>query len=95
MVYISTDYVFDGEGENYFEVDDEIAPLSVYGKTKYQGELEAKKCRKHFIVRISWVFGINGGNFIFDSFEINMRNKESQNDILDFINYFKHNFSCT
>lgn len=64
LVYISTDYVFNGEGENYFEVDDKKAPLSVYGKTKYEGELEAKKCEKHFIVRISWVFGINGKNFV-------------------------------
>ena len=64
IVYISTDYVFDGEGENYFEVDDKKAPLSVYGKTKYEGELEAKKCSKHFIVRISWVFGVNGKNFV-------------------------------
>lgn len=64
IVYISTDYVFDGEGEVYFEVDDTKAPLSVYGKTKYEGELEAKKCNKHFIVRISWVFGVNGKNFV-------------------------------
>ncbi len=64
IVYISTDYVFDGQGENYFEVDDKKAPLSVYGKTKYAGELEVKKNPKHFIVRISWVFGINGKNFV-------------------------------
>lgn len=64
IVYISTDYVFDGEGENYFEVGDKKAPLSVYGKTKYQGELEVQKNDKHFIVRISWVFGINGKNFV-------------------------------
>lgn len=64
IVYISTDYVFDGEGENYFEVNDKKAPLSVYGKTKYEGELEVQKCEKHFIVRISWVFGINGKNFV-------------------------------
>lgn len=64
FVYISTDYVFDGKGEKYFEVDDKKAPLSVYGETKYLGELEAKKCSKCFIVRISWVFGINGNNFI-------------------------------
>ena len=50
LVYISTDYVFSGDGENFFEVDDNINPLSVYGKTKYEGELEAKKCKKHFIV---------------------------------------------
>lgn len=64
LVYISTDYVFDGEGEKFFEVDDKKAPLSYYGKTKYEGELEAEKCSKLFIVRISWVFGVNGNNFI-------------------------------
>ena len=64
LVYISTDYVFDGKGENYFEIDDKKEPLSVYGKTKYEGELEAQKCSKCFIVRISWVFGKNGNNFI-------------------------------
>ena len=64
IVYISTDYVFDGNGDKYFEVDDLKAPLSVYGKTKYLGELEVQKCSKYFIVRISWVFGINGKNFV-------------------------------
>ena len=64
IVYISTDYVFNGEGEEYFEVDSPKQPLSVYGMTKYQGELEVKRCSKHFIVRISWVFGINGKNFV-------------------------------
>ena len=64
LVYISTDYVFSGDGENFFEVDDNINPLSVYGKTKYEGELEAKKCKKHFIIRTSWVFGKNGNNFV-------------------------------
>lgn len=66
LIYISTDYVFDGEkklGETY-DVDDQINPQSVYGKTKYEGELEAQKNPKHFIVRTSWVFGINGNNFI-------------------------------
>lgn len=64
LVYISTDYVFDGQGENFYEVNDRKAPLSVYGKTKYQGELEVMQNSKYFIVRISWVFGINGGNFV-------------------------------
>ncbi len=66
LIYISTDYVFDGEkplGETY-DVDDEVNPKSVYGKTKYEGELKAKLNPKHFIVRTSWVFGINGNNFI-------------------------------
>ena len=64
LVYISTDYVFEGAGNNFQEVDTPIKPLSTYGLTKYQGELEARKCDKHFIVRISWVFGINGNNFV-------------------------------
>lgn len=65
MVYISTDYVFDGQGDSPFEIDGNIAPLSFYGKTKYEGELKVKEILdKHFIVRISWVFGVNGNNFI-------------------------------
>ena len=65
MVYISTDYVFDGKGEEPFEVDSPKNGLSVYGKTKSQGEdFVIASCKKHFIVRISWVFGINGNNFI-------------------------------
>ena len=66
LVYISTDYVFDGEKpiDLTYDVLDEANPRSVYGKTKYEGELEAKKNPKHFIVRTSWVFGINGNNFI-------------------------------
>lgn len=64
MMYFSTDYVFNGEGENFFEVDDQKQPLSVYGKTKYEGELAVLELVKHFIIRISWVFGINGNNFI-------------------------------
>jgi dTDP-4-dehydrorhamnose reductase len=65
MVYISSDYVFSGEGETAFEVTDTPAPLSVYGKTKLGGEEVVKKLvDRYFIVRISWVFGINGNNFI-------------------------------
>ncbi len=64
FVYISTDYVFRGEGGNFQDVNDEKQPLSVYGLTKYQGEFEAAKCSKHFIVRVSWVFGVNGNNFV-------------------------------
>ena len=65
MIYISTDYVFDGKGENFFEVNDKKDGLSVYGKTKSQGEDFVKNTlSKYFIVRISWVFGINGNNFI-------------------------------
>lgn len=66
MIYISTDYVFDGMGERAWEPDDEVTtPLNVYGLSKYEGELAVKKhLDKFFIVRIAWVFGVNGKNFI-------------------------------
>jgi len=65
LVYISTDYVFPGTGENYYEPDDAVRPLSVYGMTKYAGELAVRSLtEKHFIVRTSWVIGINGNNFV-------------------------------
>lgn len=65
MVYISTDYVFPGDGESFYEVDDPTGPGSVYGKTKLGGELAVKELLdKYFIVRISWVFGKNGNNFV-------------------------------
>lgn len=65
MIYISTDYVFDGEGEKPWEPDDERSPLNVYGQTKYEGELAVQNTLdKFFIVRIAWVFGVNGKNFI-------------------------------
>ena len=65
IIYISTDYVFNGKGEKPFEVDDPKEGLSVYGKTKAQGEdFVINANPKHFIIRISWVFGINGRNYI-------------------------------
>lgn len=65
MMYISTDYVFDGQGERPWEPDDERHPLNVYGQTKYEGELAVEELLdKYFIVRIAWVFGVNGKNFI-------------------------------
>ena len=66
MIYISTDYVFDGQGTVPWEPDcKEYAPLNVYGQTKLGGELAVSSTlEKHFIVRIAWVFGLNGGNFI-------------------------------
>lgn len=64
VVYMSTDYVFDGKKEGYYSEDDQTHPMSVYGKTKYEGEEEVRRNPKHFIPRISWVFGINGNNFI-------------------------------
>lgn len=64
LMYFSTDYVFDGEGTEPWNEYDERKPLNVYGLTKYEGELAVAKLVKHFIVRISWVFGMNGNNFV-------------------------------
>lgn len=66
MVYISTDYVFDGEGDRPWKPDDKCyAPLNVYGQSKLDGELAVSSILdKYFIVRIAWAFGLNGKNFI-------------------------------
>ena len=66
MMYISTDYVFDGQGEKPWDPDcKEYAPLSVYGQTKLEGELAVSgTLDEYFIVRTAWVFGVNGKNFI-------------------------------
>lgn len=65
MLQVSTDYVFDGEGEKPWEPDDACGPRSVYGQTKYEGELAVQELLdKYFIVRIAWVFGKNGKNFV-------------------------------
>ncbi len=65
MIYISTDYVFPGNGTDFYEVDDAKQPQNVYGQSKLDGELAVQEfLEKYFIVRISWVFGINGKNFI-------------------------------
>lgn len=65
MIYISTDYVFSGQGDKPWEPEDEKAPQSVYGRTKYEGELAVQELlEKYFIVRIAWVFGVNGRNFV-------------------------------
>ena len=65
MLYISTDYVFDGAKEGFYEVEDKPNPINVYGKTKLLGEEAVQKILdKYFIVRISWVFGEHGNNFV-------------------------------
>lgn len=66
MLYLSTDYVFDGQGSAPWTADcKEYQPLNVYGKTKLEGELcVSNLLSKYFIVRIAWVFGVNGNNFI-------------------------------
>ncbi len=65
MIQISTDYVFDGKGEALWKTDDKPNPQSVYGQTKFEGELAVQEIlEKYFIVRIAWVFGVNGKNFV-------------------------------
>ena len=64
VIYMSTDYVFDGKKDGEYIEDDKPNPKSYYGETKYLGEEEVRRNPKHFITRISWVFGINGNNFI-------------------------------
>lgn len=77
MVYISTDYVFDGKGERPWEPDDARSPLNVYGESKYEGELAVEEyLDKYFIVRIAWVFGVNGKNFIKTMLKLAENHKE-------------------
>lgn len=65
MIYISTDYVFPGIGEIFYEPEDQTKPLGVYGITKLEGEQAVQELlQKYFIVRISWVFGVHGNNFV-------------------------------
>ncbi len=65
MIYISTDYVFGGDGKTPYEVHDEKKPVNVYGRSKLLGEDSVSAILpQHFIVRVSWVFGINGKNFV-------------------------------
>ncbi len=65
LLYVSTDYVFPGDGDTPFETDSMTSPLNVYGQSKLEGELHVRRhCKKHFIVRTSWVFGEKNTNFI-------------------------------
>ncbi len=81
LLYLSTDYVFNGNGTEPWKPYDERSPLNVYGKTKYEGELAVEKYEKHFIVRIAWVFGKNGKNFV-----KTVLNLAKSHDTLNFVN---------
>ena len=77
LMYISTDYVFDGEKEGAYDADDPKNPLGEYGRTKYLGEIECKdNLEKLFIVRLSWVFGRNGSNFVKTMLRLSETKKE-------------------
>jgi len=78
MIYLSTDYVFDGQGDRPWKPDDTcFKPLNVYGKSKLDGEFVVKNIlEKYFIVRIAWVFGINGNNFIKTMLRVGKNHKE-------------------
>ena len=77
MLYISTDYVFDGTKDGFYEVDDEPNPINVYGKTKLMGEQAVQRILdKYFIVRISWVFGEHGNNFVKTMLRLGKERKE-------------------
>lgn len=77
MLYISSDYVFPGVGENFYEVTDTPNPLGKYGETKQAGEEAVKKLLdKYFIVRTSWVFGKNGSNFVKTMLRLGKEKKE-------------------
>ncbi len=84
MVFISTDYVFNGLGNKPFEVNDEKSGLSVYGKSKSQGEdFVTSATDKYFIVRISWAFGKNGNNFVKTMLKLANMGKTELNVVCD------------
>ena len=77
MLYISTDYVFDGTKNDFYEVDDKPNPINVYGKTKLLGEQVVQRIlEKYYIVRISWVFGEHGNNFVKTMLRLGKERKE-------------------
>lgn len=76
LLYISTDYVFDGTKKGVYEVNDKKNPLSVYGRTKSEGEDVVRSYSKSFIVRTSWVFGKYGHNFVYTMMNLGRAGKE-------------------
>ena len=76
MMYFSTDYVFNGVGERPWRIDDETNPQNVYGTSKRDGELIVRQLNKYYIIRISWVFGINGKNFVKTMIDLSKKRSE-------------------
>lgn len=84
LIYVSTEYVFGGSGENFYEVGDERSGLSVYGRTKAEGEdFVTRILEKYFIVRISWAFGKNGNNFVKTMLRLAQSGKKELNVVCD------------
>ncbi len=93
LLYLSTDYVFGGDGETPFETDSPTLPCNYYGETKLAGEKAvAENCEKHFIIRISWVFGENGKNFVKTMLRLSNERSEISvvNDQIGSPTYTKH-----
>jgi len=83
LLHISTDYVFDGTKDGLYKEDDKVNPLSVYGKSKLQGEIAiAQNCVQHIILRTSWVFGRHGNNFVKTMLKL-FKSKESISVVAD------------
>ncbi|EPC56855.1 dTDP-4-dehydrorhamnose reductase [Lacticaseibacillus paracasei subsp. paracasei CNCM I-4270] len=77
LVYISTDYVFDGDSKDIYGVDDQPAPRNEYGQAKYEGEQQVQKyLKKYYIIRTSWVFGEYGHNFVYTMLDLAKKHKE-------------------
>lgn len=77
LVYISTDYVFDGDKKDIYTVDDQPAPRNEYGRAKYEGEQQVQKyLKKYYIIRTSWVFGEYGHNFVYTMLDLAKTHKE-------------------
>nr|AAW22500.1 RmlD [Lacticaseibacillus rhamnosus] len=77
LVYISTDYVFDGDSEEIYTVNDQPAPRNEYGRAKYEGEQQVQKyLKKYYIIRTSWVFGEYGHNFVYTMLNLAKTHKE-------------------
>lgn len=83
LLFVSTDYVFDGQKEGFYETTDHVNPIGIYAQSKAEGEkIVTQRVRQHFVVRISWVFGLNGKNFVKTMLRIG-KDKDSVNVVAD------------